>query len=48
MAATISLADMRLESAMAELTAPRDGSAAPAATAIDDVRTSRRDGLVVM
>jgi hypothetical protein len=47
MAATISAADIRLGFAMAELTCPRDGSAAPAATAIDDVRISRREGLLV-
>src|SRR6266849_3034249 len=46
--ATISAAVGELESAIAELTYPREGSAAPAARAIDDVRISRREGLVVM
>jgi len=48
MDATISAAVGEVESAIAELTCPREGSAAPAASAIDDVRISRREGMAVM
>src|SRR3984893_8102876 len=48
-AATISAAVGELESAIAKLTYPREGSAAArAARAIDDVRISRREGLAIM
>ena len=43
MAATISAADDGIDWAIAELTCPSEGSAAPAARATDDVRTSRRE-----
>ena len=43
MAATISAADDGIDWAIAELTCAREGSAAPAARAADDVRISRRE-----
>src|SRR3982074_2364769 len=48
MAATISGAGDWIDCAIAELTGPRDGSATPAARDTDDVRMSRREGLLLM
>src|SRR5882724_5783300 len=48
MAATISAADDGIDWAIAELTCPREGSAALTAAAADDVRISRREMSSVM